>query len=71
MPVTLKAGGNALLGSDISKMHFSHWEPPAVCERRWSVNLEASISGVNPTLSGDSGRPSEELEFQMSGPGAP
>jgi len=44
---------------DISKMYFSHWEPPGVCERRRSVNLEESISGENQTLGGHSGRPSE------------
>jgi len=43
----------------ISKMYFSHWEPPGVSERRRSVNLEASISGENQTLGGHSGRPSE------------
>jgi hypothetical protein len=43
----------------ISKMYFSHWEPPGVSERRWSVNLEASISGENQTLGGHSGRPSK------------
>jgi len=26
-------------------MHSSHWEPPGVSERIWSVNLEASIAG--------------------------
>jgi len=43
----------------ISKMHFSHWEPPAVSERRPSVNLEASTAGENQTLGGHSGRPLE------------
>ena len=45
--------------SFISKMYFSHWEPPGVSERRRSVNLEASISGENQTLGGHSARPSE------------
>jgi hypothetical protein len=43
----------------ISKIHFSHREPPGVSERRRSVNLEPSISGENQTLRGHSGRPSE------------
>ena len=43
----------------ISKMYFSHWEPPGVSERRRSVNLEVSISEENQTLGGHSGRPSE------------
>jgi len=43
----------------ISKMYFSHWEPPGVSERMWSVNLEVSISGKYQTLGGHSGRPSE------------
>jgi hypothetical protein len=71
IPVMLKAGRNALLGSDISKMYFSHWEPPAVCERRRSVDLQALISGGNPTLSRDYGRASHALEFLMTGMGAP
>jgi len=40
-------------------MYFSFWEPPEVSERMWSVNLDASISGVYQTLRGHSGRPSE------------
>jgi len=31
----------------ISKMYFSHWKPPGVSERVWSVNLDASMSGVS------------------------
>jgi len=31
----------------ISKMYFCHWKPPGVSERMWSVNLDASISGVS------------------------
>jgi len=31
----------------ISKMYYSHWKPPGVSERMWSVNLDASISGVS------------------------
>jgi len=54
----------------ISKMYFSHWEPPGVCERRRSVNLESSISGENQTLGRHSGRPSELLESLMTGTGA-
>jgi len=29
----------------ISKIYFSHWNPPGVSERMWRVNLEPSISG--------------------------
>jgi len=25
---------------NISKMYFSHWKPPGVSERMWSVNLD-------------------------------
>jgi len=31
----------------ISKIYSSHWKPPVVSERMWSVNLDASISGVS------------------------
>jgi len=31
----------------ISKMYFSHWKPPGVSERMWSVNLDVSKSGVS------------------------
>jgi len=54
--------GDALGGRDhanISKMYFSHWKPPGVSERMWSVNLDASISGEYQTLGGHSCRPSE------------
>jgi len=44
----------------ISKMYFSHWKPPGVSERMWSVNLDASISGEYETRGGHSCRPSEE-----------
>jgi len=53
--------------SHISKMYFSHWKPPGVCERRRSVNLEASSSGENQTLRGHSGQSSEELGSLMTG----
>jgi hypothetical protein len=43
----------------ISKMYFSHSEPPGVFEMRQSVNLEASITGQNQTRGGHSGRPLE------------
>jgi len=56
---------------NISKMYFSHWEPPGVCERRWSLNLEALISGENQTLGGQSGPQLEYLWSVMSGMGAP
>ena len=49
----------ACQSDDISKMCFSHGEPPGVCERRRSVKLEASISREDQTLGGHSGRPSE------------
>ena len=45
--------------SHISKMYFSHWKPPGVSERMWSVNLNASISGEYQTLGGHSCRPSQ------------
>jgi len=44
---------------NISKMYFSHWKPPGVSERMWSVSLDASISGEYQTLGGHSCRPSE------------
>jgi len=47
------------IGFYISKMYFSHWKPPGVSERIWSVNLDGSISGKYQTLGGHSGRPSE------------
>jgi hypothetical protein len=40
-------------------MSFSHWKPPGVSERMWSVNLDASISGEHQTLGGHSCPPSE------------
>jgi len=43
----------------ISKIHFSHWDPPGVCERRRSVNIEVLISEENQTLEGHSGRPAK------------
>jgi hypothetical protein len=43
----------------ISKMYLSHWKPPGVSERMWSVNLDVSISGEYQTLGGHSCRPSE------------
>ena len=44
---------------NISKMYFSHFQPPGVSERMWSVNLDASISGEYQTIGGHSGRPWE------------
>jgi len=55
----------------ISKMYFSHWKPPGVSERMWSVNLDASISGEYQTLGGHSCRPSEYLGAAMTSLGAP
>ena len=57
--------------SHISKMYFSHWKPPGVSERMWSVNLNASISGEYQTLGGHSCRPSEQLGAPMTNLGAP
>jgi len=57
--------------SHISKMYFSHWKPPGVSERMWSVNLNASISGEYQTLGGHSCRPSEYLGAPMTNRGAP
>jgi len=45
--------------SIISKINFSHWKPPGVSERMWSVNLDGSISGECQTPGGHSGRPWE------------
>jgi len=45
--------------SSISKMEFSHWEPPGVSERMCSVNLDALISGECQTVGGHSSQPSE------------
>jgi hypothetical protein len=57
--------------SHISKMYFSHWKPPGVSERMWSVNLNASISGEYQTLGGHSCRPSEYLGAPTTNLGAP
>ena len=43
----------------ISRMYFSHWKPPGVSERMWSVNLDGSISGEYQTIGGHSCEPSE------------
>jgi hypothetical protein len=43
----------------ISKMNFSHWRPPGVSERMWSVNFDGPISREYQTLGGLSGLPSE------------
>jgi len=55
----------------ITKTYFSHWEPPGVSERMWSVNLDASISGEYQTLGGHSCRSSEELGAPTTSLGAP
>jgi hypothetical protein len=55
----------------ISKMYFSHWEPPEVPERMWSVNLDGSISGEYQTIGGHSGRPAEQLKSLMTGTEVP
>jgi len=56
---------------DISKMYFSHWAPPGVSERMWSVNIKASISWEYQTLGGHSGRPCQYLGSLMTGTGVP
>jgi hypothetical protein len=43
----------------ISIMYFSHWKPPGVSERMWSVKLDALISGEYRTLGVHSCWPSE------------
>jgi len=52
-------------------MYFSHWKPPAVSERMWGVNLDASISGEYQTIEGHSCRPSEHLGKPATNQGAP
>jgi len=52
-------------------MYFSHWKPPGVSERIWSVNLDASISGEYQTLEGHSCWPSEYLGAPATNLGAP
>jgi hypothetical protein len=52
-------------------MYFSHWKPPGVSERMWSVNLNASISGEYQTLGGHSFRPSEKLGAPTTNLGVP
>jgi len=51
----------------ICKMYFSHWKPPGVSERMWSVKLEASISGGYQTLGGHSGCLTEQLGSLITG----
>jgi hypothetical protein len=43
----------------IRKMYFSHWKPPGVSERMWSVTLDASISEEYQTLGRHSCQPSQ------------
>jgi len=57
--------------TSIGKMHFSHWKPPGVSKRMWSVNSDASVSGEYQTLGGHSGRPSEYLRSLMTCSGVP
>ena len=52
-------------------MYFSHWKPPGVSERMWSVNLDALISGEYQTLGGHSCQPSEELGVPATSLGVP
>jgi hypothetical protein len=55
----------------ISKMYFSHWKPPGLSERMWSVNLDASISEDYQTLGEHFCRHSEELGAPTTSLGAP
>jgi len=55
----------------ISKTHPSHWNPPGVSERMWSVDLDVSMSGEYRTLGGHYIRPSERLGVVVSSLGAP
>jgi len=52
-------------------MYFSHWKPPGVSERMWSVNLDASISGEYQTLEGHSCRNWERRRQAWEHLGAP
>ena len=76
-PCTLWRGNKRFLSPrrrvvlhSISKMYFSHWKPPGVSERMWSVNLDASISAEYQTLGGHSCRPWEQLAAPMTSLGA-
>ncbi|MEA2207444.1 MAG: hypothetical protein QOE77_4220 [Blastocatellia bacterium] len=42
-------------------MYFSHWEPPGVSERMWSVNLDASISGEYQTQGAVAGHGQDKM----------
>jgi len=53
------ASNGSILWQSISKMYLSHWVTPGVSERRWRVNLDASISGEYQTIGVNCGRPSE------------
>jgi len=47
------------LTNNISKMYFTHWKLPGVCERRWSINIQVPKSGEVQTIGGQSSYPSE------------
>jgi len=53
----------------ISTMWITHWEPPGVCQRRWSVTIEVSNSGENQTLGRDFGLPWGLFGFLMTSSG--
>jgi len=55
----------------ISKMYFSHLEPPGGSERMWDVILDASIAGEYETIGGHSCPPKELLGAQATSLGAP
>jgi hypothetical protein len=43
----------------ITKIYFTHWKSPGVCERLWSVNIDVPFSGEYHTLGGHFCWPSE------------
>jgi len=57
--------------SYISQMYCSHWNPPGVSERMWSVNLDASIAGEYEIFGGHSCRPSDWLGAPVTCLGEP
>jgi hypothetical protein len=69
--LTIYNGMREFINHYINKMYFSHWMPPGVSERIWSVNIDASISGEYQTLGGYSCRPSESLGAPATSPGVP
>ena len=51
-------------------MYFSHWMPPGVSERMWSINLDALMSGEYQTIGGYFCWPSEYLSVPATSLGA-